>query len=85
MSIGLIIAGSLLAMLLFALAGVVLLGRFLTHESEADDAMGFDPFTRPKPPYSERFLRWFSRWKGGGPRRLTNRRDRDGRFRKHDR
>jgi hypothetical protein len=78
----------ILLLALVLLSGIVGLGlmvRFLTGESEADQAMRFDPFApTPQKPLSARFLDFFLRWRNG-PKQLTYRRDGRGRFRKRDR
>jgi hypothetical protein len=71
--------------LISGIVGVGLIARFLTAESDADEAMRFDPFAPvPPKPVSTRFLEFFLRWRNG-PKRLTYRRDRRGRFRRRER
>lgn len=82
MSTFLIILLVLALVALSAVAGFVLFIRFLTSDSEADARMGFNPFgERPHSPW---FIEFFQRWRKRH-RQLTYRRDRHGRFRRHDR
>lgn len=74
----------ILTLVLVLLGGIVGLGlmiRFLTGESEAEQALRFDPFAQPPAPLSIRLLDMLMRWRPG-PKLLTYRRDERGRFRK---
>jgi hypothetical protein len=82
MSLAGILALALVFVLLGFAAGLVLLARFLTGETEDEQALRFDPFAAQPP--SARVLEFFLRWRRR-PQQLTNRRDRLGRYRKHRR
>lgn len=84
MTQGLIILAVIAAVGLGGLALLALLARFLTSEPGEDEAMRFDPFATTHKPVNP-FLGWILSWRLRGPRRLTYRRDRRGRFRKHER
>lgn len=81
MSFGLILVVAIVLVVLSAVAGAALFVRFLTGESEADQAMRFDPFARPKPPPSLRMLDWIL-FLRNRPKQIGSRRDKRGRFRK---
>lgn len=84
MSFGLILVLALVLVVLGMAAGVALLVRFLTGESEEDRTMRFDPFAKPRPPPSLRLLAFFL-FLRNRPKQLTYRRDARGRFRKRER
>jgi hypothetical protein len=74
-----LLAVTLVVVLLGLGAGLVLFARFLTSETDEDQAMRFDPFAAPPP--SLWYLPFFHWWRRR-PRQLTYRRDARGRFRK---
>jgi hypothetical protein len=82
MSIALIVLLVLALTALSAIVGLALVARFLTSETDEDKAVRFDPFGAR--PFSPWFIEFFQRWRGRS-RRLTYRRDRRGRFRRHRR
>lgn len=82
MSIALTILVVLALVVASAIAGFALFIRFLTTESDADTTLRFNPLgERPQSPW---FIEFFQRWRKRH-NRLTYRRDRRGRFRRHDR
>lgn len=82
MSIALLILLALALVLVSAFGCIALFVRFLTSDDDTDGRMRFNPLgERPQSPW---FMDFFLRWRRRD-KQLTYRRDRSGRFRRHDR